>query len=1066
MQKLLLRILTLSLVYAGPGLAQTWVQKISGSGLGNSLRVNPLNSNVLYGSPGTRFVYVSHDRGYTWQQYGNPVPAFGPSPNAIKSIAVNPKDTLQMLVGVESSSGDVDRIMKTTNGGATWTLTWGGSFYYYGKPVEFKPEHPDTVYTMGNDTLWRSIDFGSTWDTVTVRRGADFNAWCDAELRPDSANIMFLGDAGTGIWKTTDHGVTWRQVYTAIASGEIPAVAIDPFNYQTMYGTRFSGGGGVIKSTDGGETWTAITTPIGISSSWWITCSAVHPNYVYFGVYFTGSTAGVYISRDAGASWENLDAGFSSTAKFNYGLLALDSLTVIAGQQNGIYKLQYPASIHVLSPNGGETFTSGIHHTIEWTATHLYAVKLEYTTNNGASWSTIEDSIPVSQQSYDWIVPATISSQYRVRVSDRLFTATSDTSDTTFSVIPLQLSSPNGGEVWNSGSYHTISWSDNEFLQNSLYYSTDSGLSWNYITKITQPIHEYQWFVPLGISSTNCSVKVANSADTSLSDASDSLFSILTRSTFHAFLKFTDNGAEKDSLAFGTISGATDGIDTALGESERSPKPPPGTFDVRWYIPATIGTSLDYRDTLGNVHQQNIYFAEMQPGIGGYPFTISWNVDSLDSGLFILRDSLTHGGLLQVDMKKQNSVVVSNTSVTTLEIIQSTSVLITYGANGGWNLISVPLVVADWRKTALFPYGQSEAFAYNGSYVVQDTLKMGRGYWLKMEQATLAGGPHPTDTINVGKGWNIIGSVSAPVAVSSIVPVPDSIVSSNYFGYAGNYFVTSTIEPGGGYWVKSKAQGRLILSASAMPPSANLPRQMPSGLNKFTISNEEGRSQSLYIGVDDGSSSSELYQMPPLPPEGAFDARFASQRMVELHPKTLENDMEYSLLIAPGFNKIFFAWSVENDENFSYILIEKSNNKEVATLLEGSGSLLIQRRNQSAFAIKVRQRTERTERPVGYELGEVYPNPFNPKTHIQYSVPADSRVNISVYSTLGEEIAVLADIVQHAGVYTVEWNGTRNDGSAVSSGVYFIRMHAAAEEPGRAQGDPSFMRVRKVLLMK
>ena len=334
MQKLLLRILTLSLVYAGPGLAQTWVQKISGSGLGNSLRVNPLNSNVLYGSPGTRFVYVSHDRGYTWQQYGNPVPAFGPSPNAIKSIAVNPKDTLQMLVGVESSSGDVDRIMKTTNGGATWTLTWGGSFYYYGKPVEFKPEHPDTVYTMGNDTLWRSIDFGSTWDTVTVRRGADFNAWCDAELRPDSANIMFLGDAGTGIWKTTDHGVTWRQVYTAIASGEIPAVAIDPFNYQTMYGTRFSGGGGVIKSTDGGETWTAITTPIGISSSWWITCSAVHPNYVYFGVYFTGSTAGVYISRDAGASWENLDAGFSSTAKFNYGLLALDSLTVIAGQQN------------------------------------------------------------------------------------------------------------------------------------------------------------------------------------------------------------------------------------------------------------------------------------------------------------------------------------------------------------------------------------------------------------------------------------------------------------------------------------------------------------------------------------------------------------------------------------------------------------------------------------------------------------------------------------------------------------------------------------------------------------
>jgi hypothetical protein len=1046
--------------------AQTWVQKISGSGLGNSLRVNPLNSNVLYGSPGTRFVYISRDRGYTWQQYGSPVPAFGPSPNAIKSIAVNPNDTLQLLVGVESSSGDVDRIMKTTNGGASWTLTWGGSFYYYGKPVEFKPEHPDTVYTMGNDTLWRSIDFGSTWDTVTVRRGADFDAWCDAELRPDSANIMFLGDAGTGIWKTTDHGVTWRHVYTAIASGEVPAIAIDPFNYQTMYATRFSGGGGVIKSTNGGETWAAITTPIGISSSWWITCSAVHPNFVYFGVYFTGTTAGVYISRNAGASWENLDAGFSSTAKFNYGLLALDSLTVIAGQQNGLYKLQYTPSIHVVNPNGGETFTSGVHHTIEWTATNLYAVKLDYTTNNGAGWITIEDSIPVSQQSYDWIVPSTISSQYRVRVSDRLFTATKDTSDTTFSVNPLLLASPNGGEVWNSGSYHTISWSENEFSENSLYYSIDSGMSWSYITKIANPVHEYQWFVPLGITSTNCSVKVVNSADSNVYDASNSVFSVLTRSTFHAFLKFTDNGAEKDSLAFGTISGATDGIDTALGESERSPKPPQGTFDVRWFIPSTNGTSLDYRDTLSNVHQQNVYLAEMQPGVGGYPFTISWEIDSLDSGMFVLRDSTTHGGLLQVDMKKQNSVVVSDTSIKVIEILQCMNVVITYGTNGGWNLLSVPVSVADWRKSAMFPYSQSEAFAYNGSYFVQDTLRMGRGYWLKMEQATVVGCTRLVDTIDVGKGWNIVGSVSAPVSVSSIVAVPDSIISSNYFGYSGGYSVASTIEPGGGYWVKAKAQGKLILSASGMSPSSNLKQQVFSGLNRLTVSNEAGRSQSLYFGVEDGVFSPERYQMPPLPPEGGFDARFASQRMIEMHPKTLEIDMEYSLLIAPGFNKIFFAWSVENDENFSYILIEKSNNKEIATPLEGSGSLLIQRRNQSAFAIKVQERTERTERPIGYELGEVYPNPFNPKAHIQYSVPFDSRVNISVYSTLGEEVAVLADVVQRRGVYTLEWNGTRNDGSVVSSGVYFIRMHAAPEEPDRTQNSPSFVGVRKVLLMK
>ncbi|HEV8537920.1 MAG TPA: hypothetical protein VGR15_03255, partial [Bacteroidota bacterium] len=288
-----MKVIILILIPLEIGISQTWVQKVTSSALGNSLAVNPLDSNIIYGSPGSRFVHISRDRGYTWQQKGNGVPVAGVQPNIIKSIAVNPLDTLQLLVGVESSGSEFDRILKSTDGGLSWTQTWAGSFYYYGKPVEFEPRHPDTVYTMGNDTLWRSIDFGSTWDTVTVRRNGDFNAWCDAEIRPDSANIIFLGDAGTGIWKTTDHGATWRKVFAAIASGEVPSIAIDPFNVQVMYATRFSGGGGVIKSTDGGETWQALTTPVGFSSTWWITCSAEHPGYVYFGVFFTGTLGGV-----------------------------------------------------------------------------------------------------------------------------------------------------------------------------------------------------------------------------------------------------------------------------------------------------------------------------------------------------------------------------------------------------------------------------------------------------------------------------------------------------------------------------------------------------------------------------------------------------------------------------------------------------------------------------------------------------------------------------------------------------------------------------------------------------
>jgi len=1051
-----------------PGLSQTWVQKVSGSGLGNSLTVNPLNSNVLYGSPGSRAVYISRNRGYTWQQYGNLVPTVGASPNAIKSVAVNPNDTLQLLVGVESSGSERDRVLKTTNGGTSWTETWGGSFYYYGKPVEFKPEHPDTVYTMGNDTLWRSTDFGSTWDTVTVRRGADFNAWCDAELRPDSANIMFIGDAGTGIWKTTDHGVTWRKVYTAVAGGEVPAIAIDPFNYQTMYATRFSGGGGIIKSTDGGETWTAITTPIGVSSSWWVTCSTVHPNFVYFGVYFTGTLGGVYISRDAGASWQNFDAGFSSSAKFNYGLLALDSLTVIAGQQNGIYKLQYTPSIQVISPNGGEFFTSGFQHTIEWTASNLYAVKIEYSTNNGGAWITIADSIPLSQTTYDWITPSTISSQYRIRISDRLYTTTSDTSDTTFTINSLNIVVPNGGEQWSGGSYQTISWTENEFVYNSLYYSPDSGSTWNYITKLPNSLLMYQWLVPGYISSNQCLVKVVNSTDTTVFDISDSVFSIIAHSSFNTVLRFEDNGLEQDSLVFGTAQGATDGIDTSLGEAELSPKPSPGTFDVRWSIVSTNGSKTDYRDTLSTTHQEIRYIAQMQPGLGGYPFTLSWDPDSLTSGIFILQDSTTHGSKLKVDMKRQNAIVVADTSVIVIEILHCKSIDITYSTNGGWNLLSLPVEAADRRASTLFPYKESDAFAYIGSYVVRDTLEKGVGYWVKMEQAMISGCPYFNDTISVIKGWNMIGSLSSPIAVASIVSEPASIVTSNYFSYAGGYNVASSIEPGNGYWVKTNADGALILSASSIAPSSvALVKQLPSSMNTLTISDHVRHSQTLYFGIGDRTISSEKYQMPPLPPNGSFDVRFASHRIAEFHPKIIENEAEYQILMSLPSEKIFFSWGVENEEKFSYILIEKSNTRVIAeTPLSGHGSLLVHNRNQSAFTVRVQQKTKSSEEPTAYAVGEVYPNPFNPITHVRYSLPVVSNVKVTVYSLLGEEVRTLTDDIRPAGTYTLEWNGTRSDGSAVSSGVYYISVHAQSVSTDQQFSGQSFSRVRKVLFMK
>jgi hypothetical protein len=136
----------------------------------------------------------------------------------------------------------------------------------------------------------------------------------------------------------------------------------------------------------------------------------------------------------------------------------------------------------------------------------------------------------------------------------------------------------------------------------------------------------------------------------------------------------------------------------------------------------------------------------------------------------------------------------------------------------GWNIISVPLTMLDFSKQALYSTSNSPAYAYEGIYVEKDTLKNGLGYWLKFESedsVALTGGILLKDTINLIAGWNLIGSISDTVAVTSITSNPSDLVASNFFGYNGAYFITDTIIPGVGYWIKANQDGQLILDANA-----------------------------------------------------------------------------------------------------------------------------------------------------------------------------------------------------------------------------------------------------------
>ncbi len=75
--------------------------------------------------------------------------------------------------------------------------------------------------------------------------------------------------------------------------------------------------------------------------------------------------------------------------------------------------------------------------------------------------------------------------------------------------------------------------------------------------------------------------------------------------------------------------------------------------------------------------------------------------------------------------------------------------------------------------------------------------------------------------------------------------------------------------------------------------------------------------------------------------------------------------------------------------------------------------------------------------PSMYQLKQNFPNPFNPSTQIQYSIPHNGYVSLKVYNLLGQEVATLFNGVQKTGNYTATF-----DGSRLSSGVYFYRLQS------------------------
>jgi len=188
-----------------------------------------------------------------------------------------------------------------------------------------------------------------------------------------------------------------------------------------------------------------------------------------------------------------------------------------------------PFPLLVTAPDGGEIWQVGTSQTITWEAYNLTSFKIEYSTNSGSNWTTIEDAFQTTNFGYSWTIPNTLTDQALIKISSSSDTQIYDESDADFTIAAasaISLISPNGGEVWAVGSVHPVTWNSVSVENVDLDYSTDNGMNWISVAQsLPAGTGTYQWTVP-NTPTASALVSITDSSNPDVKDISAANFSI------------------------------------------------------------------------------------------------------------------------------------------------------------------------------------------------------------------------------------------------------------------------------------------------------------------------------------------------------------------------------------------------------------------------------------------------------------------------------------------------------------------------------------------------------------
>ena len=330
------------------------------SGRVTALAIDPRNVDIVYLGGAQGGVWKTTNGGTNWTPLTD-----RQASTAIGSIALDPSNsnTIYAGTGEENFSGDSyygAGILKSTNGGATWTRFCGPFCGPVGARIGGLTVHPTNrqillaaVEMLSQDGVYRSVDGGNSWIRVLSGNPAD-----SVLFAPTNGNVAYasLGNSftggTTGVFKSTNGGQTWTaangtgvNVLNLTNAGRI-ALAMAPSNSATLYAgiANVNTGNllGFYKTTDGGANWRHLTstpdycTPQ-CSYDDVIAVQPTNPNVVFAGGAFTTT---LVRSLNGGTTWTTLQSaqngGFLHADTHALSFFA-DGNTLYLGNDGGAY---------------------------------------------------------------------------------------------------------------------------------------------------------------------------------------------------------------------------------------------------------------------------------------------------------------------------------------------------------------------------------------------------------------------------------------------------------------------------------------------------------------------------------------------------------------------------------------------------------------------------------------------------------------------------------------------------------------------------------------------------------